>query len=110
MSSKAFRVPVEISGTEGSDLVDASFAETMADLLTLHHALHEAPLSKKPFEYVLKQCLIAQGHPAVLNPAPGGSSYDVEGGGIRWSLKTEAAKGSRRNYVAVGRLVAPVMV
>jgi hypothetical protein len=86
-------VPVEVSGTEGSDIVDATFAEVMADLLTLHHSLHEAPLSKKPFEYLIKQCLTAQGHHAELNPNPGGASYDVEGGGTRWSLKTEAAKG-----------------
>jgi hypothetical protein len=77
----------------------------MANLLSLHHSNHEAPLSKKPFEYAFKQCLIAQGYAeSDLNPRPGESAYDVFGHGVRWSLKTEAAKSLSRNQVKIEKL------
>lgn len=103
--ARALAVPVVIARSQSSDLVDDVFAETMANLLTLHHALHEEPLSKRPFEYVLKQCLRAQGLDADLNPAPGESSYDVAANGVRWSLKTEAAKGISARQVKVEKFM-----
>jgi hypothetical protein len=90
---QSLQIPIEYTAAASSDLVDSQFAEVISNFLVLHHALHEEALNKKPFEYVLKQCLLAQGNDARLNPAPGESAYDVEGKGIRWSLKTEAAKG-----------------
>jgi hypothetical protein len=90
----ALKTPAQFTVGPASDVVDERFAEVMTNLLVLHHALHEEPLSKKRFEYVFKQCLIAQGHEARLNTTPGALTYDVTGAGRRWSLKTEAAKGS----------------
>ncbi|MGW5350320.1 hypothetical protein ACWERV_07350 [Streptomyces sp. NPDC004031] len=99
---KSFHIPVQfIAGTESS-IVDIPFAEEMRNLLSLHHSNHEEPLSKKPFEYVIKRCLITQGHDeADLNPAPGESAYDVLGNGERLSLKTEAAKSLSRTQVKI---------
>ncbi|MEV0150353.1 MULTISPECIES: hypothetical protein [unclassified Nonomuraea] len=86
-------------------IVEERFAEEMANLLSLHHSNHEAPLNKKPFEYVMKRCLIAQGHnEADLNPAPGESAYDVFGNSERWSLKTEAAKKLSTNQLKIEKL------
>ncbi|MFJ6179361.1 hypothetical protein [Streptomyces sp. NPDC092295] len=99
---KSLHVPVQFHSGPGVDIVDASFAEEMANLLSLHHSNHEAPLNKKPFEYAMKRCLIAQGHnEADLNPTPGESAYDVFGNGERWSLKTEAAKGLSLTQVKI---------
>lgn len=90
---------------KSSEIVDEKFAEEMANLLSLHHSNHEAPLNKKPFEYVVKRCLIAQGYDeADLNPAPGESAYDVFGNGERWSLKTEAAKKLSTNQLKIEKL------
>jgi len=77
----------------------------MSNLLTVHHALHEEPLSKKSFEYLFKQCLGAAGISARLNPNPGDAAWDVEGADIRWSLKTEAAKGISRRIIKIEKLM-----
>ncbi|UQX02431.1 hypothetical protein [Streptomyces sp. RerS4] len=99
---KSLRVPVRFLRGNGAGIVDESFAEEMSNLLSLHHSNHEAPLNKKPFEYAMKRCLIAQGHDeADLNPTPGESAYDVFGNGERWSLKTEAAKGLSPTQVKI---------
>lgn len=99
---KSLHIPVQFTSGTGVGIVDVSFAEEMSNLLSLHHSHHEAPLNKKPFEYAMKRCLIAQGHDeADLNPAPGESAYDVFGNGERWSLKTEAAKGLSPTQVKI---------
>ncbi|MFE9285978.1 hypothetical protein [Streptomyces olivaceus] len=90
---KGLHIPVQFIPGPATSMVDTPFAEEMSTLLSIHHSNHEAPLNKKPFEYALKRCLVAQGHPeSELNPAPGESAYDVFGDNQRWSLKTEAAK------------------
>lgn len=108
--ARAMQIPVVVSDTADSDIVDDVFAETMSNLLTLHHALHEEPLNKKSFEYLLKQCLVASGRPAVINPAPGDESWDVEGAGYKWSLKTEAAKGISVSTVKIEKLMEAIWV
>jgi hypothetical protein len=86
-------IPVEFIPGGGGSFVDSEFSEEMSNLLALHHSNHEEALNKQRFEYVLKRCLIAQGHEAAdLNPNPGESAYDVSDGRLRWSLKTESAK------------------
>jgi hypothetical protein len=102
---RALKTPADVEIGRETDIVDARFAETMANLLVLHHALHEEPLSKKRFEYVFRQCLIEQGHEASLNEAPGTLTYDVIGAGRRWSLKTEAARGISRQQVKIEKLM-----
>src|SRR5262245_39537355 len=62
----ALAVPVTTDVPE-SDLVNAAFAETLANFLLLHHAIHEEPLNKAAFEYVLKGCAEAAGHRAEQN-------------------------------------------
>ncbi|MBP2477723.1 hypothetical protein JOF53_006595 [Crossiella equi] len=102
---RALHTPVEFLAEPASDLVDSRFAEIVSNFLVLHHSLHEEAFSKRPFEYLLKQCLIAQGHSAELNPTPGESSYDVHGGDYRWSLKTEAAQGISTKQVKIEKFM-----
>ncbi|WP_203661751.1 hypothetical protein [Actinocatenispora rupis] len=101
----AFKTPITYTAASDSDIVGEPFIETMANFLAVHHALHEEPLNKKPFEYIYKQCLIAQGFEANLNSTPGLHPYDVIGAGTRWSLKTEAAKGISSNQVKIEKLM-----
>jgi len=102
---KSLHIPVDFLPAEASDIVDGRFAEEMSNLLSLHHSNHESPLKKEAFEYVMKQCLIAQGHlESDLNPRPGESAYDVYGNNERWSLKTEAAKSLSPNQVKIEKL------
>jgi hypothetical protein len=54
---RALKTPAEFTAESRSDLVDDRFAEIMANLLVLHHALHEEPMNKTRFEYVFRQCL-----------------------------------------------------
>ncbi|MGY4712946.1 hypothetical protein ACXDF8_25935 [Mycolicibacterium sp. CBM1] len=108
--ARAMQVPVTVSDTSDSDIIDDVFAETMSNLLTLHHALHEEPLNKKSFEYLFKQCLVASGHPAEINPTPGDESWDIRGAGFKWSLKTEAAKGISAATVKIEKLMEAIWV
>jgi hypothetical protein len=102
---RSLGIKVQFIPGSSSEIVDERFAEEMANLLSLHHSNHESPLNKKPFEYVVKRCLIAQGHDeAELNPTPGESAYDVFGNGERWSLKTEAAKSLSANQLKIEKL------
>lgn len=101
----ALQVPVDTTMDPNSDIVDETFSETISNLLTVHHALHEEPLNKKSFEYLFKQCLTKGGDSARLNSNPGESAWDVEGAGFKWSLKTEAARGISANSIKVEKLM-----
>ena len=90
--AQAMLVPVAVERSIESDIVTDEFSEALANFLLMHHAIHTEPLNKAAFEYLFVACSEASGRRASLNPATGSASYDVEAGGIRWSLKTEAGK------------------
>jgi hypothetical protein len=88
-----------------SDLVDDAFSDTLANSLLLHHAIHEEPLNKESFEYVMKGSAEAGGHFAELNPGRGTGTWDIRVDDQRWSLKTEAAKGISPRTVKIEKLM-----
>jgi len=88
-----------------SDLVDDAFSEALANSLLLHHAIHEEPLNKESFEYVMKGCAEAGGHFAELNPGRGTGTWDIRVDDQRWSLKTEAARGISPRIVKIEKLM-----
>jgi Type II site-specific deoxyribonuclease len=100
----ALGVPVGIE-RESSDIVDNAFAKTLANFLLLHHAIHEEPLNKAAFEYVLRGCATAGGHSAVLNTRQGTATWDVLLDDQRLSLKTEAARGMSRDVLKIEKLM-----
>jgi hypothetical protein len=100
----ALAVPVLVDIGE-SDLVDAAFAETLSNFLLLHHAIHEEPLNKAAFEYVLKGCAEAAGHIAEQNTHRGTATWDVKIDDTRWSLKTEAALRMSPGKVRIEKLM-----
>lgn len=102
--AEALTVPADVEPHD-SDLVDAAFSETLANSFLLHHAIHEEPLNKESFEYVMKGCAEAGGHVAALNPGRGTGTWDLRIDDVRWSLKTEAARGISRNTVKIEKLM-----
>lgn len=103
--ARAMLVPVDTSIRDDSDIASPLFVEAMSNILSLHHALHEEPLNKKAFEYMLKQCFLAVGQDAELNSAPGDEAWDIRAAGQRWSLKTEAALGISPTQIKVEKLM-----
>ncbi|MGW5939394.1 hypothetical protein ACWIG3_03155 [Streptomyces celluloflavus] len=94
-----------------SELADDAFREEMALFLVVHHALHERALNKENFEYVFKQCLIASGDPgAKLNPNQQHAKFDIEGGGYKWSLKTESGGSMSKNQVKVEKFTEALWI
>jgi hypothetical protein len=102
--AEALTVPADVVRYD-SDLVDDAFAETLANSLLLHHAIHEEPLNKESFEYVMKGCAEASGKTAELNPGRGTATWDLRIGGTGWSLKTEAARGISPGTVKIEKLM-----
>lgn len=100
----ALTVPVTIERYD-SDLVDDDFSEALSNFLLLHHAIHEEPLNKAAFEYVLKGCAEVGGKTARLNEHRGSATWDVQVDDSRWSLKTEAAKGMSRTTLKIEKLM-----
>jgi hypothetical protein len=103
--AQAMRVPVEVERAPHSDIVDDRFSEALANFLLLHHAIHVEPLNKAAFEYVFLACSEAAGRPGRRNTATGSASYDVEAGGVRWSLKTEAGRRPSRTVVRIEKFM-----
>lgn len=103
--AEAMRVPVEIERPPQSDIVDDRFSDTLANFLLLHHAIHVEPLNKAAFEYMFLACSEAAGRPGRRNTATGSASYDVEAGGVRWSLKTEAGKRPSKTLVRIEKFM-----
>ena len=102
--AEALTVPADVVRYD-SDLVDDAFAETLANSLLLHHAIHEEPLNKESFEYVMKGCAQASGKVAELNPGRGTATWDLRIDGAGWSLKTEAARGISPGTVKIEKLM-----
>jgi hypothetical protein len=102
--AEALTVPVDVI-RPASEVGDNAFANTMTNFLLMHHAIHEEPLNKAAFEYVLKACAEAAGRTAELNPHRGSATWDVRILHERWSLKTEAALGMSKSTVKVEKLM-----
>jgi len=102
--AEALLVPIQVD-RQPSDLVDDTFAGVLSNFLLVHHAIHEEPLNKAAFEYVVKGCALAGGHHAELNAHRGSGTWDIRVGSVKWSLKTEAAKGMSPNTFKIEKLM-----
>jgi type II restriction enzyme len=88
----SFEIPVQIWVNPESDLVNAEFAETMADVLLAHHATSLEPFTKDKSEYALVRISTDLGRDAAKSPRtyPGD---DITIDGVRYSVKTQADSG-----------------
>lgn len=87
------------------ELFTADFIDAIGDQLLLHHGTHDEPASKKLFEYVFRNAAEATGHSATINPQTTDAGADVIVDGIRFSLKTEAARRQSRNGIQIQKLM-----
>lgn len=103
----AIRHPTEEWINPASDIVTRTFADAFSQRLRLFHALHDPGevLTKKAFEFTFKGASYAAGRNAVLvdNSTHAGADAIVDG--VRFSLKTEAARGIRRETITISKLM-----
>ncbi len=72
------------------------------EALQFHHVLSDRHLSKENFEYVLMRTMTLTGKAAKHGP-PGLAGYDVDIGGEKWSLKTQADRNIKRNAIHISK-------
>lgn len=87
-----------------SDLIDECMLETLGDALRIHHCFSKEPLSKDRFEYALERAARICGHTADLAPK-GNPGHDITMNGLRYSLKTEAAKNIKSDFVHISKFM-----
>lgn len=75
----------------GSDIVTAPFERDFSGRLLLFHAMHDAALTKKTFEYFFCGASRAAGRTAVQTPNCVHAGEDAVIGGQKFSLNTEGA-------------------
>lgn len=75
-----------------STLISKHVLEDFGDVLCLHHCFSREPFSKDKFEYALEGVLNANDIDSMLAPR-GQRGYDIRIRHVKYSLKTEAAKG-----------------
>lgn len=94
---------VEETLSPASDFVTARFAANFRNRLLIHHAVNEAKLTKKAFEFAFKGACEANGKTALITLSDTYSGVDVTVGGERFSLKTEAAKGIKADRITISK-------
>jgi len=87
-----------------SDLIDDCVYTALGDHIRIHHVLSRHSFTKDPFEHALTRSLNRCGHTASLAP-PGNPGYDVIADGHRLSLKTQADKGIRPDYIWISKFM-----
>lgn len=89
----------------GSDLATPAFDADFSGRLLLFHAMHDAPLTKKTFEYTFVGALRADGREAHATANAVHAGEDVVADGVKFSLKTEGGKSIRRDAVHISKLM-----
>jgi type II restriction enzyme len=87
-----------------SDLINDCMLETLGDALRIHHCFSKEPLSKDRFEYALERSVNICGYSAELAPK-GNPGHDITINNERFSLKTEAAKNIRADFIHISKFM-----
>ncbi|HEY3959714.1 MAG TPA: hypothetical protein VGL68_04290 [Solirubrobacteraceae bacterium] len=87
-----------------SDFASEAFAQTLGDLLLIHHALSRESFSKDKFEHGLETALRRVGIPATL-AAKGNPGHDITVRDERWSLKTQADRGIKPDRIHISKFM-----
>jgi Type II site-specific deoxyribonuclease len=100
---RQFQLKPDVWRNPDSDLVTACVLERFGDALQIHHCFSSEPLTKGSFEYALERVLNDCGIPAKLsNPE---SRHDITIKGVPFSLKTEAAKNIRKDFLHISKFM-----
>lgn len=102
---RALQRPVKAVVESNSDIVSQEFANDFSGRLVLFHAMHDAALTKKTFEYFFYGASKAAGRSAHLNSNSVHPGEDVTVDGIHFSLKTEGSKSIRADVIHISKLM-----
>lgn len=89
---------------EDSDIIDETVLESISDLIKVHHAFSRQALSKDRFEYALEGAVKVSNRRAELAPR-GNAGHDITIDNARFSLKTEAAAGSKEDAIHISKFM-----
>lgn len=95
---------VDVEINPASDFVTTDLAEAFGDVLRGHHLVSSEPFTKDKFEHALQRLLSEVDHVSVLSPR-GTPGRDLDVGGERWSLKTQADASIKRNEIHISKFM-----
>ncbi|QDK77768.1 restriction endonuclease [Spirosoma sp. KCTC 42546] len=87
-----------------SEIITSGFLEDFGDMLRLHHCFSKGPFSKDKFEYALEEAFKMSGRSSLLAPA-GNPTFDLTVDGLKYSLKTEAAKNVNAQKIHISKFM-----
>jgi len=99
-----FKLKPDLQRNPESDLIIPCGLEMFGDALQIHHCLSTEALSKDRFEYAFDRVLNLCGIPAML-AAKGNPGHDITINGVPFSLKTQADRNLRRNYLHISKFM-----
>jgi hypothetical protein len=88
-----------------SDIVVRAFERDFSGRLLLFHAMHDAALTKKTFEYFFCGSSRVAGRDVVLTENSVYPGEDVVVNGVKFSLKTEGGKSIRHSAIHISKLM-----
>jgi hypothetical protein len=90
--------------TYSSDVVTEAIARQFNDALRFHHHASAEPFRKEKFEYAIVKSLGRAGREARMAPT-GNPGHDLTVDGERWSLKSQADVGVRREVIWISKFM-----
>ena len=87
-----------------SDIFDEIVLRNFGDAMRVHHSFSAEPFSKDKFEYVLVEVLKITGRKTVLAPK-GNPGHDITVDGVKVSLKTQADRGIKGDFLWVSKFM-----
>jgi len=96
-------MPSKSVALAGSDIATQDFVENFGDRLKLHWALTGSQMNKLAFEFALVSTLRDLGHRATRSQSDVHPGADAEWRDTRLSLKSEAARGIRKNAIHISK-------
>lgn len=88
-----------------SDIITEQALEAIGDVLRMHHVISRQPLSKDRFEFAFERALLLSGIPARLEVSRTNPGHDITIAGVPVSLKTEASKGIKRDFLHISKFM-----
>lgn len=88
-----------------SDILTPDFIDDFINRLKIHHATHAECFKKKSFEYAFESASINTGKKAKIVDSETYPGADVIVDDTSYSLKTEASKGIKKDYITISKLM-----